>query len=90
LATFEGYHLAQIGRKISETVDLRSSAEQGRTVIMSGIDEELDQMKLTLDSLDEFLNQVARRLSEKMPSDLREYFFYIQDTGIVCTSSMAI
>jgi len=82
--------LAQIGRKISETVDLRSSAEQGRTVIMSGIDEELDQMKLTLDSLDEFLNQVARRLSEKMPSDLREYFFYIQDTGIVCTSSMAI
>ena len=90
MATFEGYHLAQIGRKISETVDLRSSAEQGRTVIMSGIDEELDQMKLTLDSLDEFLNQVARRLSEKMPSDLREYFFYIQDTGIVCTSSMAI
>jgi len=82
--------LAQIGRKISETVDLRSSAEQGRTVIMSGVDEELDQMKLTLDSLDEFLNQVARRLSEKMPSDLREYFFYIQDTGIVCTSSMAI
>ena len=82
--------MAQIGRKISETVDLRSSAEQGRTVIMSGVDEELDQMKLTLDSLDEFLNQVARRLSEKMPSDLREYFFYIQDTGIVCTSSMAI
>ena len=41
---------------------------------MSGIDEELDQMKLTLDSLDDFLNQVARKLSEKMPSDLREPF----------------
>ncbi|KAF5851469.1 hypothetical protein GGP41_004289 [Bipolaris sorokiniana] len=67
----EGYHLAQIGRKISETIDLAGSAEEGRTVIMLGIDEELDQMKLTLDSLDDLLNQVARKLSEKMPSDLR-------------------
>jgi DNA mismatch repair protein MSH5 len=71
---FEGYHLAQIGRKISETIDLESSAEQGRTVIKPGIDEELDQMKLTLDSLDDFLNRVAKKLSEKMPSDLRESF----------------
>ena len=39
---------------------------------MQGIDEELDQMKQTLDSLDEFLNRVARKLSEKMPSDLRK------------------
>jgi DNA mismatch repair protein MSH5 len=39
---------------------------------MPGIDEELDQMKLTLDSLDDFLNRVARKLSEKMPSDLRK------------------
>lgn len=67
----EGYHLAQIGRKISETIDLAGSAEEGRTVIMPGIDEELDQMKLTLDSLDDLLNQVARKLSEKMPSGLR-------------------
>ena len=68
---FEGYHLAQIGRKISETIDLASSAEEGRTVIMPGVDDELDQMKRTLDSLDDFLNRVARKLSEKMPSDIR-------------------
>lgn len=74
LTTFEGYHLAQIGRKISETIDLKSSAEQGRTVIMPGVDEELDQIKLTLDSLNDFLNRVARKLSEKMPADLRETF----------------
>jgi DNA mismatch repair protein MSH5 len=72
LEEFEGYHLAQIGRKISETIDLNSSAEEGRTVIMPGIDEELDQMKQTLDSLDDFLNRVARKLSEKMPSDIRK------------------
>jgi DNA mismatch repair protein MSH5 len=29
---------------------------------------------LTLDSLDDFLNRVAKKLSEKMPSDLRESF----------------
>lgn len=69
----EGYHLAQIGRKISETIDLKGSVEQGRTVIMPGIDEELDQMKLTLDSLDDLLNQVARKLSEKMPVSLRKW-----------------
>jgi DNA mismatch repair protein MSH5 len=69
---FEGYHLAQIGRKISETVDLQGSAEESRTVIMPGVDDELDQMKRTLDSLDDFLDRVARKLSEKMPSDIRE------------------
>ncbi|CAA9958588.1 DNA mismatch repair protein mutS [Pyrenophora teres f. maculata] len=88
LTTFEGYHLAQIGRKISETIDLKSSAEQGRTVIMPGVDEELDQMKLTLDSLDDFLNQVARKLSERMPSDLRATLnvIYFPQIGFLCTT----
>ncbi|EUC27440.1 hypothetical protein COCCADRAFT_9965 [Bipolaris zeicola 26-R-13] len=84
----EGYHLAQIGRKISETIDLAGSAEEGRTVIMPGIDEELDQMKLTLDSLDYLLNQVARKLSEKMPSDLRATLnvIYFPQIGFLCTT----
>jgi DNA mismatch repair protein MSH5 len=69
---FEGYHLAQIGRKISETIDLQGSTEESRTVIMPGVDDELDQMKRTLDSLDDFLDRVARKLSEKMPSDIRK------------------
>ncbi|KAJ5058840.1 muts domain V-domain-containing protein [Bipolaris maydis] len=84
----EGYHLAQIGRKISETIDLAGSAEEGRTVIMPGIDEELDQMKLTLDSLDDLLNQVARKLSEKMPSGLRATLnvIYFPQIGFLCTT----
>lgn len=68
---FEGYHLAQVGRKISETVDFEKSAEERRTVILPGIDEELDHMKRTLDGLEDILNQVAGKLSEGMPSDLR-------------------
>ncbi|KAF2632157.1 hypothetical protein BU25DRAFT_487709 [Macroventuria anomochaeta] len=68
---FEGYHLAQVGRKISETVDFEKSAEERRTVILSGIDEELDHMKRTLDGLEDILNQVAGKLSEGMPPDIR-------------------
>ncbi|KAL1792204.1 hypothetical protein ACET3X_009955 [Alternaria dauci] len=86
--TFEGYHLAQIGRKISETVDLKSSAEEGRTIIIPGVDEELDQMKQTLDGLDDFLNRVALKLSEKMPSDIRATLnvIYFPQIGFLCTT----
>jgi DNA mismatch repair protein MSH5 len=68
---FEGFHLAQVGRKISETVDLEKSAEESRTVILPGVDEGLDQLKRTLDGLDHLLDEVATKLSEKMPPDLR-------------------
>lgn len=71
LERFDGFHLAQVGRKISETVDLEKSALERRTVILPGINEELDQLKRTLDGLESFLNEVARKLSEKMPSDIR-------------------
>lgn len=68
---FEGYHLAQVGRKISETVDFEKSVEERRTVILPGIDEELDHMKRTLNGLEDILNQVAGKLSEGMPPNLR-------------------
>lgn len=68
---FEGYHLAQVGRKISETVDFEKSAEERRTVILPGIDEELDHMKRTLDGLEDILNKVAGKLSEGIPPDLQ-------------------
>ncbi|KAJ4354823.1 hypothetical protein N0V95_003508 [Ascochyta clinopodiicola] len=68
---FESHHLAQVGRKISETIDFEKSAEERRTVILPGIDEELDHMKRTLDGLENILNRVAGKLSEKMPPELR-------------------
>jgi DNA mismatch repair protein MSH5 len=84
---FEGFHLAQVGRRISETVDLEKSAEQGRTVINSAVDEELDHLKRTLDGLDSLLNQVAAKLSEKMPSDLRASLnvIYFPQIGFLVT-----
>lgn len=40
-------------------------------MILAGIDEELDNMKRTLDGLEDILNQVASKLSEGMPAELR-------------------
>jgi DNA mismatch repair protein MSH5 len=44
-------------------------------------------MKLTLDSLDSFLNKVAHKLSEKMPSDIRSHLnvVYFPLLGFLCT-----
>ncbi|CAO2650650.1 Nn.00g019420.m01.CDS01 [Neocucurbitaria sp. VM-36] len=84
---FEGYRLAQVGSKISETVDFERSAEEFRTVILPGVDEELDQMKRTLDGLESFLNEVARKLSEQMPIDLRTTLnvIYFPQIGFLVT-----
>ena len=85
--TFEGFHLAQVGRKISETVDLDKSAEEGRTIILPGVDEELDQLKRTLDGLDDLLNQVAAKLSEGIPAELRTSLnvIYFPQIGFLVT-----
>ncbi|KAF2264564.1 hypothetical protein CC78DRAFT_580350 [Lojkania enalia] len=69
---FDGYHLARVGGRISEIVDFDKSAEESRTVILPGVDEELDQMKRTFAGLDALLSQVARKMSEKIPSNLQE------------------
>ncbi|CAN9407683.1 unnamed protein product [Alternaria alternata] len=71
-----------------ETLAIRNKTEEGRTIIIPGVDEELDQMKHTLDSLDDFLNRVARKLSEKMPSDIRATLnvIYFPQIGFLCTT----
>ncbi|KAF2706863.1 hypothetical protein K504DRAFT_412485 [Pleomassaria siparia CBS 279.74] len=68
---FEPYHLGQVGRLISEIIDIEKSNEESRTVIRSGVDEELDQMKRTFDGLSDLLSQVARKLSENIPSTVQ-------------------
>ncbi|KAF2804902.1 uncharacterized protein BDZ99DRAFT_425101 [Mytilinidion resinicola] len=81
------YHFSQVGRKISEVVDFERSTEELRTVIMPGIDEELDQMKRTFDGLDALLSQVARKLSESIPAELHETLnvIYFPQIGFLAT-----
>lgn len=64
---FEGHHLAQVGRSISEVVDFEQSAEHHRTVVLPGIDEELDNMKRTYDGLESLLSRVAAHVARDVP-----------------------
>ncbi|TKA64558.1 hypothetical protein B0A49_08259, partial [Cryomyces minteri] len=71
LDKFEGYRFAQIGKRITEVVDFEESTQQHRTVVKTGVDEELDNMKRTYDGIDNLLSEVARHIAEGVPSDLR-------------------
>ena len=67
---FEGHQLGTIGRSISEVVDFEQSAEHHRVVVQMGIDEELDNMKRTYDSLESLLSRVAAHVSKSVPAAL--------------------
>jgi DNA mismatch repair protein MSH5 len=56
-------------------------------VILAAVDEELDQLKRTLDGLDDLLNKVAAKLSEKMPPDVRASLnvIYFPQIGFLVT-----
>ena len=63
----------QIGQMITETVDFERSAEHHRSVVMPGIDEELDNIKRTYDGMESLLTQVATRLSNDLPEWAAKY-----------------
>jgi DNA mismatch repair protein MSH5 len=58
---------------VTQTVDFVRSAEQHRTVILPGVDEELDNIKRTYDGMDSLLTQVAIRLSNDLPEWAAQY-----------------
>ncbi|QDS74512.1 hypothetical protein FKW77_007276 [Venturia effusa] len=70
LEKFEGYHLAQVGRKISDIVDFEESELQHRTVVMRGVDAELDDLKHNYDGLDSILTEVGKNIEERVPATL--------------------
>lgn len=84
LGKFEGYHLAQVGRKISDIVrvsgtssckiliqpqvDFEESEIQQRTVVMRGVDPELDHLKHSYDGLDSILTEVGKNIEDRVPA----------------------
>lgn len=67
---FEGHHLAAVGRGISETVDFDLSAQNRRTVVQIGIDQDLDELKRTYEGLEDLLSQVAQDVAQRVPAEL--------------------
>lgn len=56
-------------------------------MILPGIDEELDSMKHTFAGLDSLLSQVARKIAERIPPDLRQSLnvIYFPQIGFLTT-----
>jgi DNA mismatch repair protein MSH5 len=67
LEKFESYHLAQIGRQISDIVDFEQTELQHRTVVKPGVDEDLDRIKRSYDGLDHLLTEVSKAMADQVP-----------------------
>jgi DNA mismatch repair protein MSH5 len=67
LKRFESSHLAAIGRQIGNVVDFPESQIQHRTVVRSGVDRELDQLRHDYDGLESMLSVVCREIAKRVP-----------------------
>jgi DNA mismatch repair protein MSH5 len=56
---------------INETIDFTVSAQQHRTAVKFGVDEELDNMKHTYDNMDNLLTTAAMQVSDSLPEYAR-------------------
>lgn len=65
--TFDRFHLQRIGHIIYETVDLESSADQHRTVVKRGVNDQLDEVKDVYDGMDDILSRKAIEIASLLP-----------------------
>ncbi|EPE36247.1 P-loop containing nucleoside triphosphate hydrolase [Glarea lozoyensis ATCC 20868] len=65
--------LLSILQSISQIVDFESSAEQRRTVVLQGVDAELDGFKRTYDGMDSLLTQAHGLLLNDLPEWAMQY-----------------
>lgn len=65
---FENFHLAQVGRKITEVVDFEESELQHRTVVCPNVDIELDRLKHDYNGLESMLSVIGREISKDVPA----------------------
>ena len=70
LQRFDKQPLAAVGMLIGEIVDFDATKEQRRTVVRSGVDAELDQVKQTYDGIEYLLRQVTEHVAISVPAEL--------------------
>lgn len=62
-----------VGELITQTVDFAESDLHHRTIVMQGVDPDLDNLKRTYDGLEDFLSQVAAKLVSELPEWAAQY-----------------
>ncbi|KAG9247326.1 muts domain V-domain-containing protein [Calycina marina] len=73
LTDTDPYRLNHLGQMVTRTVDFLTSAELHRTVVLPGVDEELDAIKRTYDGMESLLNEVAQMLRSELPEWAHNY-----------------
>ena len=90
LEKFERRSLAEMGKLICEIVDFESSRDQRRTIILPGVDEELDEIKRTYEGIDDMLSQVAHHIAGQVPAGFNSSLNVIYFPQIGFLVSMAL
>lgn len=67
---FDNRALAAVGKHICDVVDFEASKTEGRTVVCSGIDQQLDAVKRTYDGIESLLCQVSAHIVARVPAVL--------------------
>lgn len=67
---FDRKQLAAVGKLINDVVDFESSKDQRRTVVQTGVDNELDEAKRVYDGIEDLLSQVVKHIAQQVPADL--------------------
>ncbi|KAG0031147.1 MutS protein msh5 [Podila clonocystis] len=66
---FATHDLMDVATMINSILDFDESVIEGRCVVKHNVDEHLDEMRRTYQGLDNFLSQIAREISETIPTE---------------------
>ncbi|KAF9998899.1 MutS protein msh5 [Entomortierella chlamydospora] len=82
--------LVEIGTFINDVLDFDESVIEGRCVVKHNVDEELDRMRHTYHGLDSFLSDIAKEISQTIPSDFTSTInvIYFPQLGYLITVPM--
>lgn len=75
------FHLQRIGKMINDIVDLELSAEQHRTVVKYGVNNDLDRIKEMYDGMDILLSQAARKIAASVRGNVNLNVIFFPQLG---------
>ncbi|KAG0204371.1 MutS protein msh5 [Mortierella sp. GBA30] len=87
LQNFVVQDLMDVGANINDVVDFDESVIEGRCVVKHNVDEELDEMRKIYHGLDSFLSEIAKEISQNIPSNFASIInvIYFPQLGYLIT-----